>query len=85
MGGCAECGCGWYNPEDGRVADCHRCTGGDGWQETGFNYPDTEKIVARFKQSVAQEQRRQEAVINYDIDEYDERLLRHRPWGIPKK
>ena len=36
MGGCAECGCGWYNPEDGRVADCHRCTGGDGWQETGF-------------------------------------------------
>lgn len=53
--------------------------------ETGFQLSRAEKIVARFKQSVAQEQRRQEAVINYDIDEYDERLLRHRPWGIPKK
>ena len=42
-----------------------------------FNYPILEKIIERFKQSVAQEQRRQEAIINYDIDEYDERLLRH--------
>ena len=50
-----------------------------------FNYPILEKIVARFKQSVAQEQRRQEAVINYDIDEYDERLLRHLALGYTKE
>lgn len=50
-----------------------------------FNYPILEKIVARFKQSVAVEQRRQEAIINYDIDEYDERLLRHLALGYTKE
>ncbi len=50
-----------------------------------FNYPILEQIVARFKQSVAQEQRRQEAVIRYDIDEYDERLLRHLALGYTKE
>lgn len=50
-----------------------------------FNYPILEKIVARFKQSVAQEQRRQEAIIDYDIDEYDERLLRHLALGYTKE
>jgi hypothetical protein len=43
-----------------------------------------EKIVLRFKQYIAQEQRRQEAVIAYDIDEYDERLLRHLALGYTK-
>ncbi|MGL4518613.1 MAG: DUF5932 domain-containing protein [Phocaeicola sp.] len=50
-----------------------------------FNYPILEKIVARFKESVAHEQRRQEAVIDYDIDEYDERLLRHLALGYTKE
>lgn len=50
-----------------------------------FNYPILEKIVARFKQSVAAEQRRQEAIIDYDIDEYDERLLRHLALGYTKE
>ena len=49
-----------------------------------LNYPILEKIVERFKQSVAMEQRRQEAVIDYDIDEYDERLLRHLALGYTK-
>ena len=49
-----------------------------------FNYPILEKIVERFKRSVAMEQRRQEAVIDYDIDEYDERLLRHLALGYTK-
>ncbi len=49
-----------------------------------FNYPILEKIVERFKQSVSMEQRRQEAVIDYDIDEYDERLLRHLALGYTK-
>ncbi|WP_300725498.1 DUF5932 domain-containing protein [uncultured Bacteroides sp.] len=50
-----------------------------------FNYPILEKIVERFKESVATEQRRQEAIINYDIDEYDERLLRHLALGYTKE
>ena len=50
-----------------------------------FNYPILEKIVDRFKQSVLAEQRRQEALIDYDIDEYDERLLRHLALGYTKE
>ena len=50
-----------------------------------FNYPILEKIVSRFKQSVISEQRRQEAFICYDIDEYDERLLRHLALGYTKE
>ena len=50
-----------------------------------FNYPILEKIVSRFKQSVAVEQKRQEAIIDYDIDEYDERLLRHLALGYTKE
>lgn len=50
-----------------------------------FNEPILEKIVARFKASVLQEQHCQEAVIEYDIDEYDERLLRHLALGYTKE
>ena len=50
-----------------------------------FNYPILEKIVERFKRSVIQDQKRQEAIINYDIDEYDERLLRHLALGYTKE
>lgn len=50
-----------------------------------FNYPILEKIVNRFKISVANDTKRQEAVINYDIDEYDERFLRHLALGFTKE
>ncbi len=50
-----------------------------------FNQPILEKIVARFKDSVLNDNRRQEAIINYDIDEYDERLLRHLALGYTKE
>ena len=43
-----------------------------------------EKIVARFKRSVISETRRTDAVIDYDIDEYDERFLRHLALGYTK-
>ncbi len=49
-----------------------------------FNQPILEKIVARFRQSILSEQRSQEAFINYDIDEYDERFLRHLALGYTK-
>ena len=54
-------------------------------KELVFNHPIMEKIVDRFKHSVLIEQRRQEAIINYDIDEYDERLLRHLALGYTKE
>lgn len=50
-----------------------------------FNQPILEKIVERFKQSVNNEIMRQEALINYDIDEYDERFLRHLALGYTKE
>ena len=49
-----------------------------------FNQPILEKIVARFKRSVISETRRTDAVIDYDIDEYDERFLRHLALGYTK-
>ena len=50
-----------------------------------FNYPILEKIVERFKKSVENDAKRQEAIINYDIDEYDERFLRHLALGYTKE
>lgn len=50
-----------------------------------FNEPILEKIVGRFKRSVNNEILRQEALINYDIDEYDERFLRHLALGYTKE
>lgn len=50
-----------------------------------FNQPILEKIVARFKQAVISEHRRTDALIDYDIDEYDERFLRHLALGYTKE
>lgn len=49
-----------------------------------FNQPILEKIIDRFKKSVLLDLRRQEALISYDIDEYDERFLRHLALGYTK-
>lgn len=49
-----------------------------------FNQPILEKIVTRFRQAVNAEVMRQRAVIAYDIDEYDERFLRHLALGYTK-
>lgn len=54
-------------------------------KELVFNQPILQKIVERFKQAVNLDWRRQEALINYDIDEYDERLLRHLALGYTKE
>ena len=50
-----------------------------------FNEPILEKIVERFKRSVNGQRLRQEAVINYEVDEYDERFLRHLALGYTKE
>ena len=49
------------------------------------SYPILEKIVDRFKKSVANDATRQEAVISYDIYEYDERFLRPLALGYTKE
>jgi len=49
-----------------------------------FNQPILEKILQRFRQSVLNDTKRQEAFLDYDIDEYDERLLRHLALGYTK-
>ena len=50
-----------------------------------FNEPILEKIVERFKYSVGSQLMRQEALVNYEIDEYDERFLRHLALGYTKE
>ena len=42
-----------------------------------FNEPILEKIVERFKYAVSGQLAKQESLVNYEIDEYDERFLRH--------
>ena len=49
-----------------------------------FNQPILEKIVARFRQAVQSDIIRHKAVLTYDIDEYDERFLRHLALGYTK-
>ena len=49
-----------------------------------FNQPILEKIFDRFRQAVNAEVMRQRAIIAYDIDEYDERFLRHLALGYTK-
>lgn len=49
-----------------------------------FNQPILEKIIARFKREVVGEGMRSDAAIAYDIDEYDERFLRHLALGYTK-
>ena len=50
-----------------------------------FNEPILAKIVDRFKRSVGSQLMRQEALIDYEIDEYDERFLRHLALGYTKE
>ena len=50
-----------------------------------FNEPILEKIVERFKQAVSGQLAKQEAVVSYAVDEYDERFLRHLALGYTKE
>lgn len=50
-----------------------------------FNEPILQRIVERFKRAVTSQLARQEALINYEIDEYDERFLRHLALGYTKE
>ena len=50
-----------------------------------FNEPILEKIVERFKYAVSGQLAKKEALVNYEIDEYDERFLRHLALGYTKE
>ncbi len=50
-----------------------------------FNEPILEKIVSRFKAAVLGDFKKADAVIDFDIDEYDERFLRHLALGYTKE
>lgn len=49
-----------------------------------FNQPILKRIVDRFKESVGKQLAHQEALVAYEIDEYDERFLRHLALGYTK-
>lgn len=50
-----------------------------------FNQPILSKIVDIFKKAVGRRIICQEAFVNYEIDEYDERFLRHMALGYTKE
>ncbi len=50
-----------------------------------FNEPILEIIVDKFRRNVTGEIIKQEASVGYDIDEYDERFLRHLALGYTKE
>lgn len=50
-----------------------------------FNEPLLQRVMARFKQLVMGESDQTDALIEYDIDEYDERYLRHLALGYTKE
>ena len=50
-----------------------------------FNQPILAKIVESFIRSVKNEIQNREALIRYEIDEYDERFLRHLALGYTKE
>lgn len=62
--------------------DVASCIGG---KRLVFNQPILERIVSRFKDSVNNQLLRQEAIVDYEIDEYDERFLRHLALGYTKE
>ena len=62
--------------------DVASCMGG---KRLVFNQPILERIVSRFKESVNNQLLRQEAIVDYEIDEYDERFLRHLALGYTKE
>lgn len=49
-----------------------------------FNQPILEHIVDCFRREVGRRREKGEALVNYEIDEYDERLLRHLALGYTK-
>jgi hypothetical protein len=50
-----------------------------------FNQPILQKIVERFKYNVNSQLYHHEALVDYEIDEYDERFLRHLALGFTKE
>lgn len=50
-----------------------------------FNQPILNRIVDIFKSAVGRQQAHQEALVDYEIDEYDERFLRHLALGYTKE
>lgn len=50
-----------------------------------FNQPILEKIVDSFVNTIKKQAQNREALINYEIDEYDERFLRHLALGYTKE
>lgn len=50
-----------------------------------FNQPILKVVVERFMQSVEAEWKHKDALLRYEIDEYDERFLRHLALGYTKE
>lgn len=50
-----------------------------------FNKPILDRIVECFRQTIEAQMLHQESMVRYEIDEYDERFLRHLALGYTKE
>ena len=80
-----DAGCDGIILKSGELLTCGDVASCMGGKKMVFNQPILKKIIERFKKSVNSELMRQEALINYEIDEYDERFLRHLALGYTKE
>ena len=80
-----DAGCDGIILKSGELLTRGDVASGMGGKKMVFNQPILEKIIERFKRSVNNQIMRQEALVNYEIDEYDERFLRHLALGYTKE
>lgn len=69
----------------GELLTCHEIYSVMDGKRNVFNQPILEKITARFRETVMREAAHRKAMIEYDIDRYDECFLRHLALGYTKE
>lgn len=80
-----DAGCDGIILKSGELLTCSDVASCMAGKRMVFNQPILQKIVERFKQSVDTRIMHNEAMVDYEIDEYDERFLRHLALGYTKE
>ena len=79
-----DAGCDGIILKTGELLTHHDVTSVISGKKWVFNQPILDKIVKRFKEVITHQIQHQESLITYEIDDYDERFLRHLALGYTK-
>lgn len=80
-----DAGCDGIILKTGELLTHHDVTSVISGKKWVFNQPILDKIVKRFKEVITHQIQHQESLITYEIDDYDERFLRHLALGYTKE